>query len=195
MVMERTEPRDPVRRPVLVEPMHRRHLKDVVRIEEATNPRPWSRRLFASELRQPDSRIYLVARVGQEIVGYAGLMLVAGDGHVTNVGVAEAHRRQGVATHLVLELVRRAVAEGAEALTLEVRASNLAAQGLYRRFGFAPAGVRARYYPPADGSDVADHEDALVMWASDIDSPGYRSRLFDIDAGLVHPDDLEEPDT
>ncbi|MDZ7674348.1 MAG: ribosomal protein S18-alanine N-acetyltransferase [Acidimicrobiales bacterium] len=196
---------------VRIERMHRRHLRDVVRIEEATNPRPWSRKLFASELRAPDSRVYLIARVGAGIVGYGGLMLVARDGHVTNVGVASEHRRQHVGTRLVLGLARGAIAGGATALTLEVRVSNHAAQGLYRRFGFVPAGVRAAYYPPSDGPDRSlgarqadakhpscsrpqgrEHEDALVMWASDIDTPEYRRRLFEIEAALPTP--TEFPD-
>src|SRR3546814_19973189 len=96
-------------------------------------------------------------------------MLVAGDGHVTNVGVDPGHRRQGIATRLMLELVRRGLEEGAEALTLEVRASNTAAQELYRHFGFVPAGVRKNYYSDAN-------EDALIMWATDIDNPEYRYR-------------------
>ena len=66
--------------------MRRRHLRGVLRIEEAVNPRPWSLSLFLSELRYRDSRVYVVARSGLEIVGYAGLMLVVGDGHITNVG-------------------------------------------------------------------------------------------------------------
>lgn len=172
--------------PVRVGPMRRRHLRGVLRIEEQVNPRPWSLSLFLSELRYADSRAYLVARVGTEIVGYAGLMLVAGDGHITNVGVDPAHRRQGIATRLLLELSRRAMAEGAEALTLEVRVSNAGAQALYRRFGFVPAGVRKGYYP-APGSN----EDALIMWATDIDSPAHRARLLDIEASLPTPTLLE----
>lgn len=190
MVMERRHhpdgAPDPGGRPrIRVEAMRRRHLRGVLRIEEAVNPRPWSLSLFLSELRYPDSRVYVVARSGPGIVGYAGLMLVAGDGHVTNVGVEEEHRRHGVATRMMLVLARRALAEGAVALTLEVRMSNTAAQGLYRRFGFAPAGVRKNYY--ADSN-----EDALIMWANDIDTPEYRSRLFAIEQGLPTPTLLED---
>jgi ribosomal-protein-alanine N-acetyltransferase len=176
MVMERDAPPAPGPS-IVVEPMRRRHLRGVLRIEQAVNPRPWSLSLFSSELRYRDSRVYVVARSGTELVGYAGLMLVAGDGHVTNVGVDESHRRRGVATRLLLELARRGLAEGAEALTLEVRVSNDAAQGLYRQFGFVPAGVRKAYY-----SDTG--EDALIMWANDIDTPEYRARLFEIEASL-----------
>lgn len=179
MVMERRPPRADAA-PVVVEPMRRRHLRGVLRIEQASNPRPWSLSLFSSELRYRDSRVYVVARVGTTIVGYAGLMLVAGDGHITNVGVDPDHRRQAIGSRLLLDLARRAIAEGAEALTLEVRVSNEAAQALYRRFGFAPAGVRKHYYPDT-------HEDAIVMWANDIDTPEFRSRLMEIEASLTAP--------
>jgi len=168
--------------PVRIGPMRRRHLRSVLRIEEQVNPRPWSLSLFLSELRYSESRAYLVARVGTEVVGYAGLMLAAGDGHVTNVGVDPDHRRHGIATRLLLELARRALEEGAEALTLEVRVTNTAAQALYRRFGFVPAGVRKGYYP-APGAN----EDALIMWATDIDTPEYRARLLEIERALPTP--------
>lgn len=174
--------------PVRIGPMRRRHLRGVLRIEEQVNPRPWSLSLFLSELRHPESRAYLVARVGTEIVGYAGLMLVAGDGHITNIGVDASHRRQAIATRLLLELARRALDEGAEALTLEVRVSNDGAQALYRRFGFVPAGVRKGYYVHAGAN-----EDALIMWATDIDTPDYRARLQEIEASLPTPTLLEAP--
>ncbi len=190
MVMERRHDPDgmPARggRPhIRVERMRRRHLRGVLRIEQAVNPRPWSLSLFLSELRYGDSRVYVVARSGLDIVGFAGLMLVAGDGHITNVGVDEEHRRHRVATRMMLVLARRGLAEGAEALTLEVRMSNTGAQELYRRFGFAPAGVRKNYY--ADSN-----EDALIMWANDIDTPEYRARLFDIEQALPTPTLLED---
>jgi ribosomal-protein-alanine N-acetyltransferase len=172
--------------PVRIGPMRRRHLRGVLRIEEQVNPRPWSLSLFLSELRYTESRAYLVARIGTQLVGYAGLMLVAGDGHITNVGVDPDHRRQGIATRLMLELSRRALEEGAEALTLEVRVTNTGAQELYRRFGFVPAGVRKGYYPAS-----GENEDALIMWATDIDTPAHRARLAEIEQGLPTPTLLE----
>jgi ribosomal-protein-alanine N-acetyltransferase len=197
MVMQELDDLHAASAPVRIGPMRRRHLRGVLRIEELANPRPWSLSLFLSELRYTESRAYLIARVGTEIVGYAGLMLVAGDGHVTNVGVDPDHRRRGIATRLMLELVRRGLEEGAEALTLEVRVSNQAAQELYRRFGFVPAGVRKNYYPgnakhsPASGPQGPEapvaNEDALIMWATDIDTPEYRARLQAIEQALPTP--------
>src|SRR3546814_12973247 len=128
--------------------MRRRHLRVVLRIEEQASPRPWSLSLFLSELRYTESRAYLVARVGTEIVGYAGLMLVAGDGHVTNVGVDPDHRRQGIATRLLLQLVRRALAAGAEARPPAVRGSNTAPPAPNPPHAFGPPGTPTNHNTP-----------------------------------------------
>ena len=187
---------------VRIEPMRRRHLRGVLRIEQAVNPRPWSLSLFMSELRYRRLAGLPGGPFGPRLVGYAGLMLVAGDGHVTNVGVdAAAPPRQGIATRLLLELARRALAEGAEALTLEVRMSNTAAQALYRRFGFVP-GRRPEALLPGGGAATGSGrrwvgaggrspgngpEDALIMWANDIDTTAYRARLLAIERSLPTP--------
>ena len=71
----------------------------------------------------------------------------ADDGHVTTIAVDPAWQRHGIGTRLLLALCREAVDRGVKALTLEVRAGNEPAQAMYRRFGFAPAGVRKNYYP------------------------------------------------
>jgi ribosomal-protein-alanine N-acetyltransferase len=78
---------------------------------------------------------------------------------------------------LLLTLARSAIDRGSRSLTLEVRVSNGGAQALYRQFGFAPAGMRKAYYPD-------NHEDALVMWAHDIDTPEYTDRLAGIEASI-----------
>ena len=156
---------------VVVTPMRRRHLRAVLAIEEQTYPRPWTASLFLSELAQRSTRAYFVARVDREVVGYAGLMTSFEDGHVTTIAVDPAWHRRGIATRLMVALAREALVRGACNLTLEVRLSNQGAQDLYRRFGFAPVGVRPRYYPETN-------EDALIMWVHDIDAPEY-ARLLD----------------
>ena len=131
---------------VRIAPMRRRHLRGVVAIEEQTNHRPWSPALFMGELRMPTSRFYVVAMEDHEVVGYSGLMLVADDGHLTNIAVHPHRRRRSIAARLMLVTMRRARALGLAGVTLEVRMSNTAAQELYRRFGFVPGGVRRNYY-------------------------------------------------
>jgi ribosomal-protein-alanine N-acetyltransferase len=157
--------------------MRRRHVRGVLKIEQEVYPRPWTMGLFLSELSQRTSRIYLVAKVGATVVGNAGLMLVGSDGHVTTIAVDPSWHRRGIGSRLLLELSRLGIAAGCTALTLEVRVSNEAAQSMYRQFGYAPAGVRKNYY-------TETNEDALIMWAHDVDLAPYETRLDEIEAAL-----------
>jgi [ribosomal protein S18]-alanine N-acetyltransferase len=158
-------------------PLRRRHLRAVVRIEEEAYPRPWSAALFLSELAQRTSRRYTVAGIGPIVVGYTGLMVVGDEGHVTTLTVDPAWHRRGIGTVLLLDLARAAPGLGVRHLTLEVRVGNVGARELYHRFGFAPVGVRKNYYSETG-------EDAIVMWARDVDAGDYAERLAAIEAGL-----------
>jgi len=164
-----------------ISPMRRRDLRHgVMDIEAVSYPRPWSQGVFESEVAQVRSgtRYYIVARRPADgasgrrsrIVGYAGVWFSGDEAHVTNVAVAPAARRQGVASALMLGLADAAIEHGCRSWTLEVRVSSTGAQELYRRFGFAPAGVRTRYYE--------NTEDAIVMWCHDIQGADY-TRLLD----------------
>ena len=165
---------------VRLEPMRRRHLRGVLKIEQQVYPRPWSLALFVSELRYRDTRCYLAARVGPDIVGYGGVMLSVTDGHITTIAVDPRWHRCGIGTRILLELARSGIDMGATDLTLEVRASNTGAQELYRRFGFAPAGIRKNYYAEIN-------EDALIMWAHDANTIEYQQRLDAIERALPTP--------
>ena len=140
---------------------------DVWALEQRVYPEPWSENVFRDELAQPN-RVYLTAVDGEQVIGYAGMMVVFEDAHITTVSVAPEARGKGVAKQLMLRLVDAALEAQAEHLTLEVRLSNDAAQSLYRKVGFAPVGIRKDYYL---------NEDALIMWASGINEPEFEDRL------------------
>jgi ribosomal-protein-alanine N-acetyltransferase len=162
----------PEHRPMEVDiiPMRRRHLRQVLAIEEQVYPRPWSASLFLSELALRSSRSYVVAKVGTAVRGYAGLMMTMDDGHITTIAVDPAWQGHRIGQRLLVTLAHEARRRGAGSLTLEVRVSNEAAKAMYRKFGFAPVGVRRGYY-------VETGEDAIVMWAHDIDTTEYLERL------------------
>jgi ribosomal-protein-alanine N-acetyltransferase len=162
---------------VHIAPMRRRHLRGVVRIESQVYPRPWSHSLFVSELALRSSRAYVVAKVGREVVGYAGLMMSLTDGHITTIAVDPAWHRHEIGTRLLLTLAHEAIDRGALAMTLEVRLSNRGAQELYKRFGFRAVGVRKGYY-----ADTG--EDALVMWSYAVSEAPYRQLLEGIERGI-----------
>jgi ribosomal-protein-alanine N-acetyltransferase len=161
-----------------IEVMRRSHVKDILAIEEQVYPKPWTHGTFVSEidLARKGQRNYIVALIDGEVVGYGGMMFAPDEAHVTNIAVDPRRHRRGLAKRILLELVDDAVRRGFQALTLEVRVSNEAARELYRAFGFVPAGIRQRYYE--------NSEDAIVMWAHDVDGDEYRERLARLRATL-----------
>jgi ribosomal-protein-alanine N-acetyltransferase len=159
-------------------PLRRRHLRQVLRIESQVYPRPWTLTLFMSELNLRAGRHYVAARLDGMVVGYGGIMLAVDEAHVTNIAVDPAWHRHQIGTRLLLNLCRAAASKGVRHMTLEVRVSNEAAQHMYRRFGFETAGVRKNYY-------AETNEDALIMWAHDVDTPEYAARLAEIEAGVA----------
>ncbi len=164
-------------RHVATEPMRRRHLAAVMRIERRAHPKPWSLGVFTSELAQGDARFYLVLKVDGKVAGYGGLMFAADEAHVTNIAIVPTLRRQGLGSHLLAELAREGVRRRCTAMTLEVRMGNHAAQDLYRKFGFVVAGVRRNYYPETG-------EDAYIMWLHELLSPEVQAHLKALDEPL-----------
>jgi [ribosomal protein S18]-alanine N-acetyltransferase len=157
-------------RQVATEPMRRRHLPAVMRIERRAHPKPWSLGVFTSELAQAEARFYIVLKADGKVVGYGGLMFVADEAHVTNIAIAPSVRRQGLGSYLLTELAHEGARRQCAAMTLEVRMGNVAAQNLYRKFGFVVAGVRRNYYPETG-------EDAYIMWLHELLSPDVQARL------------------
>jgi len=160
---------------LVIVPMRRAHIRKIMPIEQQVYPRPWTAQVFVEELEQArvGKRHYLVGTIGDELVGYGGLLYVENDAHVTNLAVHPMWRSRGIATELLLDLAREAIRRGCDAMTLEVRHTNIAAQQLYRRFGFVPAGVRKKYYENRD--------DAIVMWSAGVQQPDFADRLRKIE--------------
>jgi [ribosomal protein S18]-alanine N-acetyltransferase len=155
---------------VVVEPMAIGDVQAVHEIERLSFATPWPSYAFEQELRSNRLARYLVARAGDAIVGFAGVWLMVDEAHVTTFAVHPDWRRQGIGRQLLLNLAELSIVIGARRMTLEVRASNHAAQALYRSFGFDVAGRRPRYY-------TDDGEDALVMTTPPLDEAAMRDQV------------------
>jgi [ribosomal protein S18]-alanine N-acetyltransferase len=153
---------------VVVEPMGLDDVEAVHEIERLSFRTPWPAYAFEQELRGNRMARYLVARAGDRIVGFAGVWLMVDDAHITTFGVHPDWRRQRIGRQLLLNVAELSISIGARRMTLEVRASNVAAQALYGAFGFEIAGRRPRYY-------TDDGEDALVMTTPDLHEPRMQS--------------------
>lgn len=122
----------------------------------ASNSNPWPPAAFQRELILPFSHALVVRNDDDAIVAFLIVWVVRGELHILNLAVDPAHRRQGIATLLMEQTLELARTTLGESIFLEVRTSNVAAQALYRRFGFEQIGVRKKYYDD-------NEEDALVM--------------------------------
>jgi len=141
-------------------PIAEEHIPAILEIELVSNGAPWSERSFRNELNHPYG-IMLVAKEGNNVVGYAGAWLVVDEAHITTVAVAPNARRRGIGRLLTEEILKQAKERGMACSTLEVRAGNEAAIELYKQLGYQETARRKAYYPD-------NQEDALVMWLHDL---------------------------
>jgi ribosomal-protein-alanine N-acetyltransferase len=120
--------------------------------DELFAPDTWTAAMYRDELRRTDTRHYLVAVDGGQLVGYAGLIAYPDEAHIATIGVTGARQGEGIGAQLLDTLLAEADTRSRVVL-LEVRADNEVAQGLYRRRGFTEIGRRRGYYQPS-GTDA-----------------------------------------
>ncbi len=142
---------------IKIVPMAPEHLDALAALERVCFSRPWSRQMLADELdNQCAAFLTALEPDTDRVIGYAGLLVAADEGYITNVAVEPSRRRQGVAAQLLQVFDNFARANKLAFLTLEVRPSNEAAIALYRSFGFEEVGRRRNYYD-------LPKEDALIL--------------------------------
>jgi len=105
-----------------------------------------------------------------KVIGYSAIWVMAGSAHLVSVAVRDSFRRKGFGELLLMSSLKEAIKHKCFEMTLEVRVSNIVAQNLYLKYGFAIKGIRKKYY-------LDNHEDALIMTLDSIDSPDFPSKL------------------
>jgi ribosomal-protein-alanine N-acetyltransferase len=117
----------------------------------------WTASSYRNELADTARRHYLAAEGAEgELLGWAGVMVIADSAEILTVGVVPAARRRGIAVRLLDGLLAEARRRGAVEAFLEVRVDNEAARLLYEHEGFTRVGLRRGYYD-------AGRVDAVVM--------------------------------
>lgn len=140
---------------MIFRPMLEADLEQVVGIEKASMPSPWSRELFEEELHR-EAAHYFVLEVEGTVAGYMGYWEAPQEAHIINLAVGPEYRKRGLGFQMMDYCLDYARKRGAALATLEVRQSNEAAQALYAKMGFRTVAIRKQYY-----SD--NQEDAIVM--------------------------------
>ena|GEM_PF-60608 len=120
---------------------------------------PWFKRLVGHERR---------LNAPEHVVGFSGFWMMVGEAHIIAIGVRDGYRQLGIGEGLLIATVELAQILNANMVTLEVRASNMIAQDLYRKYSFRVTGRRPRYYS-------SDGEDAIIMSTDGITSPPFQA--------------------
>mgnify|MGYP000727998349 CR=1 FL=1 len=145
---------------MLIRKMTEADLPQVCAIEQESFSEPWSEESFAKSLKEANNH-YIVVEKDGEIVAYCGYWGIAGEGHIYNVAVKKEYRRQHIGYRMLKALLLEAADRGISSFTLEVRAGNEAAIGLYESLGFKRVGIRRDFYSKP-------REDAVIMWLESI---------------------------
>jgi ribosomal-protein-alanine N-acetyltransferase len=173
--------------PYSLDKMHLADLPTISFIERQVFATPWSIQAYRQEVLYHETASYLVlryagarpggggawqrpwgARQDPTLLGYGGVWMILEEAHISTLAVRPEWREQGLGELLLAALIEQALEQAAETVTLEVRESNRAAQGLYVKYGFETVGLRKRYYPD-------NQEDALIMSTPPIQTAAYRT--------------------
>lgn len=132
-------------------------VEQVTDLEKECFSDAWSEKLVADLLTSSFDEVWVLACPDGELVGYINIRFLAGEGELMRIAVKPSHRGLGYSRKLMDRLVQSACENEAPELTLEVRAGNAPAIGLYESYGFVSEAVRKGYYHNPT-------EDALIMW-------------------------------
>lgn len=105
----------------------------------------WNYNVFKNELENGNSK-YLIAKIGNEIVGFAGIIPIVDEADISNIVVHKDFRNQKIGSCLLEGLINLASSLGLKCINLEVRESNIPAIKLYEKYGFVVCGLRKKYY-------------------------------------------------
>lgn len=188
---------------IQLRPMIEADIAQVLDIERQSFPTMWPQTAYKRELTNKIARYYVIARPEEEtapdatgltgiwgavrrivgatdatpsgayLMGFLGVWLMVNEAHIVTVATRDECRRRGVGERLLLAALEVAQDADQEVVTLEVRASNIPAQAMYEKYGFAKVGLRKHYY-------TDDREDAVIMTTPDIFTPTYNKLLDDL---------------
>ncbi|MCM8709759.1 ribosomal protein S18-alanine N-acetyltransferase [Clostridium sp. SYSU_GA19001] len=145
---------------IVIVPFNEKYIDDIFKISTMSFITPWTRKSTEEELQNKFAR-YVVAKLGDVVIGFGGVWLILDEGHITNIAVHPEYRGIGAGDMIVEALIEICRLEGINSMTLEVRKSNIAAQALYKKHGFIEKGIRKGYYTDTK-------EDGIIMWKFDL---------------------------
>ena len=147
---------------IKIRPMEPSDVDGVIEIEKSVyGEHHWSKDSFLNEINNELARYYSALDENSHVAGYAGTWQILEEVHITNIAVSPIFQRNHIGEALLISLIEDCYKNKVKYITLEVRVSNKAAIGLYKKYGFKSFGTRKGYYQN-------NNEDALIMWTENI---------------------------
>lgn len=125
-------------------------LESIKEILESDFDNFWNYQIFKSELQNPNST-YFIVKNHDEIVGFAGVLVVLDEADITNIVVKKSFRGNGISNLLIEKLIAFCFEKKIVKIHLEVCSANTIAVNLYKKYGFKQVGFRKKYYNDGDG--------------------------------------------
>jgi ribosomal-protein-alanine N-acetyltransferase len=113
----------------------------------------WTPTVLKSELENSNSK-YFVAKENDEILGFAGIIILPDDVEITNIVTKKSERKKGIGNLLLDKLIEIAKKTGRDNISLEVNEKNFVAINLYEKNGFEKIGIRKKYYNGTDNAII-----------------------------------------
>ena len=132
-----------------IQPPETADIQQLLAIEQAVSPGPWTESMFAEEL-DNEKAFFYTAREAETVLGFGGFWNLAGTGHIANIAVHPEFQRRGVARRILFCMLDAMRQQNIEEAVLEVRAGNAPAIQLYEQSGFRQQGCRKGYYRNGD---------------------------------------------
>ena len=151
-----------------LETLKQEHIPSIMEIESVSFGKyHWSEKSFLTEIDNKLSHYFVATDENARVISYCGFWNILGEGHITTFAVRNELRGNKIAEQMMIYILDKALELGIKWFTLEVRASNLPAINLYKKYGFETNGIREKYYQD-------NNEDALIMWTTDIQSDKFK---------------------
>ncbi len=154
---------------VKIRPMQQNDLDDVMKIESTVyGEHHWNKDSFESEIATELGNYFsLIEAKSNKLIGYGGFWNILDEGHITTIAIAKEYQGKGLSELLLQKFIDLGYKKLIKWFTLEVRVSNMAAFGLYKKYLFESSGVRPKYYQDTQ-------EDALIMWTENIHNDKFK---------------------
>lgn len=145
---------------MIIRPMKKSDLPQVMAIEKVSFLAPWSESQFLYELKENPFSSLFVAEEKDTIVGFIDFWITFDSGCINQIAVLPGLRQKGIASIMMQDALGRLAGQGVKNVTLEVRTHNANAIKLYEKFGFTARLIKKAYYD--NGDDAVYMEKGLI---------------------------------